>query len=104
MMKWSEKSSIDVGTVSPASSDDILHPGLRSWIENVIVPILVSDYFEEHKCDLTDQQPAHSLASLPTNMRNCVRESLFLQKGRNEPKSLRGLRALFNKSPESDID
>ena len=43
-MKRKEKNSTSVSSLGPASSGDNLDPAVRSWIDNCIVPNLVTEY------------------------------------------------------------
>jgi hypothetical protein len=53
-----------------------LNPALRSWIKDVIVPILVRDYMDDRNRKSTNQQPKHFLDSDAANVRDCTSEQV----------------------------
>jgi len=55
-----------------SGNSETLEPALGSWIKNVIVPILVSDYVEGRKRNNAERQPAHFLDSGTPIMRDCA--------------------------------
>ena len=58
--------------VKSGGAGESLEPALRSWIKNVIVPILVSGYVEGRKQKDAEREPAHFLDSGAPIMRDCV--------------------------------
>jgi hypothetical protein len=68
------KNSTSVKSLHPASPGDNLNPALRSWIENVMVPILIGDYLEERKRKSTNEHTAHSLDSRAKIVRDCLQQ------------------------------
>ena len=66
------KKTIRQRKVKSGNAGESLEPALRSWIKNVIVPILVSDYVEGRKRNNAERQPAHFVDSGTPIMRDCV--------------------------------
>ena len=54
-VKRNGKNSTSVNSLHPTPAGDTLNPALRSWIENVMVPILIGDYLEERKSADSDE-------------------------------------------------
>jgi hypothetical protein len=52
----------------------ILDPARRSWIKNVIVPILVREYVAERKLKNANQPPAHFLDSGASPVRHSAQQ------------------------------
>ena len=71
-MKRKEKNSTSVSSLHPTPAGDNLNPALRSWLENVIIPILVDDYLEERKSESVSQRPTDSLDSDAADVSDCV--------------------------------
>jgi hypothetical protein len=66
------KNAAKRGEVNSGGAGENLTPELRSWIKNVIVPILVKEYVEERKRKNANKQPAHCLDSGAPNVRDCA--------------------------------
>jgi hypothetical protein len=75
-VKRNDKNSTSVNSLDLTPAGDDLNLALRSWIENVMVPILVGDYLEERKREFVSQRPADSLDSGAANVRDCVQQCI----------------------------
>ena len=64
-VKGNGKNPINTSSRQPAPVGDNLNAALRSWIKNVLVPILVEEYLEERKRQAVSQEPGHILDSPP---------------------------------------
>ena len=80
-MKRNGKKPISVNSLHSTPPSDNLNPALRSWIKNVMVPILIGDYLEERKRKSACEQPAYSLDSRATIVRDSLQQHVSSSRG-----------------------
>jgi hypothetical protein len=71
-----EKKTVKCRKVRGGGAGENLKPALRSWISDVIVPVLVRDYVEMRKRKSVNQQQTHLLDSDVPNVRDCAEQQV----------------------------